>query len=86
MRKLGVKLQVLSVTHQPQVAAQSHNHWHVSKTTKKGNTHSTLRYLSSDERTEELARMLGGSEVKEQTRANARALLEEVDELTELMH
>jgi hypothetical protein len=30
--------------------------------------------------------MLGGSEVKEQTRANARALLEEVDELTELMH
>ncbi|MEQ3696069.1 MAG: DNA repair protein RecN [Pseudomonadales bacterium] len=86
MRKLGVNLQVLSVTHQPQVAAQSHNHWHVSKATKKGNTHSTLRYLSSDERTEELARMLGGSEVKEQTRANARALLEEVDELTELMH
>lgn len=86
MRKLGVNLQVLSVTHQPQVAAQSHNHWHVSKATKKGNTHSTLRYLSPEERTEELARMLGGSEVKEQTRANARALLEEVEDLSELMH
>jgi len=77
MRSLGKNMQVLSVTHQPQVAAQSHQHWRVSKQVKSGNTSSQLEYLNTEERTEEIARMLGGAEVHQQARDNAKALLEE---------
>jgi len=77
MRSLGQQMQVLSVTHQPQVAAQSHQHWRVSKKVKAGNTSSQLEYLNTEERTEEIARMLGGAEVHQQARDNAKALLEE---------
>lgn len=78
MRSLGERMQVLSVTHQPQVAAQAHQHWRVSKRVQHGLTSSALEVLSAQDRTEELARMLGGQEVQEQTRLNAQALLDEV--------
>jgi len=78
MRQLGCKAQVLSVTHQPQVAAQSHHHWQVSKHVTNGQTQSTLCELDEASRTEELARMLGGAEIHQQSRDNARALLDEV--------
>lgn len=76
LRTLAARRQVLVVTHSPQVAAAGHQHWHVGKTTRQGQTHSKVQVLDAAQRIEELARMLGGEQVNEATRANAQALLE----------
>lgn len=75
LRALGSRRQVLVVTHSPQVAAAGHQHWHVGKQTRQGKTVSVVQVLDHGQRIEELARMLGGEQVSEQTRANARELL-----------
>lgn len=76
LRALGESRQVLCVTHQPQVAAQGHAHYRVSKAEAGGMTQSAVRELSAKERQEELARMLGGVEVSKEARAAAKRLLE----------
>jgi DNA repair protein RecN (Recombination protein N) len=75
LRALGAKRQVLCVTHLPQVAAQGHAHWRVSKAAKAGMTQSAVQALDGAHRIEELARMLGGVEVGDEARAAARKLL-----------
>ncbi len=74
LRALGEHRQVLCVTHLPQVAAQAHHHLHVSKQHRNGHTHTQLRSLDEAERIEELARMLGGIDITEQTLAHAREM------------
>ncbi|TXH71697.1 MAG: DNA repair protein RecN [Lysobacteraceae bacterium] len=76
LRALGETRQVLCVTHLPQVAAQGHAHYWVSKAAESGMTQSAVRRLSKTERQEELARMLGGVEVTKEARAAAKRLLE----------
>jgi DNA repair protein RecN (Recombination protein N) len=76
LRALGETRQVLCVTHQPQVAAQGHAHYRVSKAEAGGMTQSSVQALSAKERQEELARMLGGVEVSKEARAAAKKLLE----------
>jgi DNA repair protein RecN (Recombination protein N) len=76
LRALGDTRQVLCVTHLPQVAAQGHAHYHVSKADADGMTQSAVRELDAKERQEELARMLGGVEVSKEARAAAKRLLE----------
>ena len=78
LRALGEKRQVLCVTHQPQVAAQGHAHYRVSKAEAAGMTQSAVQRLGPKERQEELARMLGGVEVSKEARAAAKRLLENV--------
>ncbi|HLQ18362.1 MAG TPA: DNA repair protein RecN, partial [Tabrizicola sp.] len=68
--------QVLVVTHSPQVAAFGARHWRVEKRVEKGQTLSTVTGLGSEERVEEIARMLAGDTVTEAARAAARALLQ----------
>lgn len=75
LRALGAERQVLCVTHLPQVAAQGHHHYRVSKAVDADATHSQVEALSEKERVEELARMLGGLEITKEVRANARQLL-----------
>jgi len=75
LRALGAKRQALCVTHLPQVAAQGHAHYRVSKAASDGMTQSAVRKLEAKEREEELARMLGGVEVSKEARAAARRLL-----------
>ena len=75
LRALGASRQVLCVTHLPQVAAQGHAHYRVSKTAPGDVTSSTARRLDDAAREEELARMLGGVEVGSEARAAARRLL-----------
>ncbi|APR66282.1 MULTISPECIES: DNA repair protein RecN [Thalassolituus] len=75
MRKLGNNSQVMCVTHQPQVAAQAHQHFQVSKVSGDEATHTRIRELSSKQRAEELARMLGGIEITSQTLAHASEML-----------
>ena len=75
LRALGGSRQVLCVTHLPQVAAQGHAHYRVSKSAPGDVTRSTAERLDAKAREEELARMLGGVEVGREARAAARRLL-----------
>lgn len=76
LRELGTIRQVLCVTHQPQVAALGHNHFRVSKTQSKNSTSTEITPLNKAQRSEEIARMLGGIEITKQTRAHADDMLQ----------
>lgn len=76
LRQLGETAQVLCITHLPQVAAQGHHHLKIAKQTDGTQTHSNVWFLSQEERTHEIARMLGGIKVTEQTLLHAREMLE----------
>ncbi len=76
LRALGEKRQALCVTHLPQVAAQGHAHYRVSKAASQGVTQSAIERLDETQRAEELARMLGGVEVSKEARAAAKRLLQ----------
>ncbi len=78
LRALGSSRQVLCVTHLPQVAAQGHAHYRVSKAERSGMTQSAVQRLDDAAREQELARMLGGVEVGKEARAAARRLLRDV--------
>ena len=78
LRALGANRQVLCVTHLPQVAAQGHAHYRVSKAEESGMTQSAVQRLDSAARELELARMLGGVEVGKEAKAAARRLLKDV--------
>ncbi len=67
--------QVICITHSPQVAVYADEHHHVCKCVEGGRTFSIVRQLTLDERTEELARMLGGIDVGGGSRAAAAELL-----------
>lgn len=72
---LGENLQVLCVTHLPQVAAFGHHHFMVLKQEDGGRTRTGLTMLQGEERVQEMARMLGGTQVTERTLEHARELL-----------
>lgn len=76
LKELGDRGQVISVTHQPQVAAHAHQHYLVSKITESSGAESTIVDLDKSQRVEELARMLGGAKVTQQTVYHASELLE----------
>lgn len=75
LAKLGEQVQVLVVTHSPQVAAQSKCHYKVEKTTVDNVTTTSLRELSAAEKTEEVARMLSGEHITDEARAAAKVLI-----------
>jgi len=75
LRELGEKVQVICITHLPQVAAQGTHQFIVEKTTLKDSVTATIRKLDQKERTHELARMLSGTKITEQTLAHAEELL-----------
>ncbi len=76
LRELGDHAQVLCITHQPQVAAQGHQHWQVHKLQSKDTTRTRIQPLEETARVEEVARMLGGVEITESTLAHAREMLD----------
>lgn len=75
LAKLGKQMQVFVVTHLPQVAASATHHMRVSKKTVKGANITSLEELDAKSRKEELARMLAGSEISDEARAAAEALM-----------
>jgi DNA repair protein RecN (Recombination protein N) len=76
LQRLGQDHQVLCITHLPQVAAQGDHHLRVSKETQAGKTLSRIHALDAQARVEEVARMLGGVDITEKTRAHAAEMLE----------
>ena len=75
LRQLGESTQVMCVTHLPQVAGCGHHHFFVSKETDGEMTETHMQPLDKRARLQELARLLGGSEVTRNTLANANELL-----------
>lgn len=74
LRSLSDNRQVLCVTHLPQVASQAHQHLFVRKDQSE-TTSSTVNLLNPKERVEEVARMLGGINITENTLAHAKEML-----------
>ena len=75
LRRLGERGQVLTVTHLPQVAAQGHQHLFVHKVRDSDATRTAVSKLSPAERVEEIARMLGGVDLTEESLAHARQMV-----------
>jgi DNA repair protein RecN (Recombination protein N) len=76
LHSLANNRQVFCVTHLPQVASQGDHHLQVNKSTLAQTTLTQVITLDKDERVEEIARMLGGLKITEQTRAHAREMLD----------
>ncbi|MFK5927358.1 MAG: DNA repair protein RecN [Desulfuromusa sp.] len=74
--RLGKDLQILCVTHLPQVAAFADRHYRVLKIESQGRTTTKIDLLDSEAKIAEMARMLGGSQVGQQTLKHARELIE----------
>ncbi len=75
LKRLGLRHQVMCVTHLPQVAAMADAQWQVSKSVRDGATLSTISVLKQAERIEEIARMLGGVKITETTLRHAAEML-----------
>ena len=75
LKQLGQDHQVLCVTHLPQVASQGDHQWCVQKIVDQGQTISHIQVLNRQDRVQEIARMLGGSDITETTLRHARELL-----------
>jgi DNA repair protein RecN (Recombination protein N) len=75
MREMGKNMQVIAITHLPQVAGAGREHWFVYKKEEKGVTRSFIRKLSQEERLQELAQMLSTGSPGEAALQNAKELL-----------
>ena len=73
---LAGSVQLLVVTHLPQVASQGQNHWHVHKLVQNEQTNTSVRLLNPMERREEIARMIAGATISDEARAAAEKLLQ----------
>ena len=76
MKQLGQRVQVLAVTHLPQVAACADHHFLVAKALKDGKTNSEVRPIAGEARTAEIARMLGGERLSSTSLAHAQEMLD----------
>jgi DNA repair protein RecN (Recombination protein N) len=75
LQRLGTSLQVLVVTHSPQVAARGAHHWRVAKQLSERKTVTLVEELDPDSRQEEIARMLSGRTITAEARAAAASLI-----------
>lgn len=75
MQNIAKNIQVIAITHLPQVAAKGSSHYKVYKEDDEKTTQTRIRQLNDNERIDELAIMLSGSKVDDAARANARSLL-----------
>jgi DNA repair protein RecN (Recombination protein N) len=74
LKQVASHHQVISVTHLPQIAALADAHFVVHKAVERGRTFTRVKELSERERVAELARMLGGVKITEQTRKHAEEM------------
>jgi DNA repair protein RecN (Recombination protein N) len=75
LSQLARKKQVVCITHLPQIACYADQHYVICKRTQKGRTQTQVERLRSDQREEEIARMLAGLSVTERAMAHAREML-----------
>jgi len=77
LARLAKDVQILVVTHSPQVAARAGRQMRVSKSVARGDTMTRVEALAADDRREEIARMLSGAAVTDEARAAADRLIED---------
>ncbi|MFK5891291.1 MAG: DNA repair protein RecN [Flavobacteriaceae bacterium] len=76
LQSMTKNMQVLAITHLPQIAAKGHQHYKVFKETQDATTKTDLKLLNNEERVIELAEMLGGKKISESAILHAKALLQ----------
>lgn len=76
MNYISVNHQVICVTHSPQIASISKNHFFIEKKVVDGNTYSTVRKLDKENRIYEIARLLSGMKITDKSLNNAKELIE----------
>ena len=76
LQKMGHSMQVLAITHLPQIAGQGSAHFKIFKEDTGEVTTTKIKQLEREERIDELAMMLGGNTISESARAHAISLLE----------
>lgn len=75
LQQVGTSRQVLCISHLPQVISSAHHHLQVRKQVVDNRTSSTADYLDMEQRVNEVARMLGGIEITDKTRAHAQEMI-----------
>lgn len=75
MQELGTKMQVITITHLPQIAAKGKEHYFVYKEDTTDRTVTRIKKLTDEERVREVARMLSGASLTDASLANAKDLL-----------
>ena len=78
---LGRDLQVICITHLPQIAAMADTHFEILKSEKEGHTVTEVKKLFQYESVEELTRLLGGGDKKEAATENAKELIHQAKKL-----
>lgn len=77
MKDLAQHIQVICISHLPQVATMSDQHLFISKASKDNRTTTHVKELTGEERIDEVARMISGASVTELTRQNAKEMIEQ---------
>lgn len=77
LKSMGANMQILAITHLPQVASQGHQHIKVVKDVLDGKSYSAFQALNRDGRVDEIAQMMSGEVINEAARQTASKLLEE---------
>lgn len=77
MKEIASVIQVICISHLPQVASMSDHHLYISKHEKDDRTTTTVQELTGDSRIDEIARMISGATVTELTRQNAKEMIEQ---------
>ncbi|MGJ5711881.1 DNA repair protein RecN [Staphylococcus auricularis] len=77
MRDLASYIQVICISHLPQVATMSDHHMLISKSTTEDRTTTQVQELTGDDRIDEVARMISGATVTDLTRQNAKEMIEQ---------
>ena len=72
---MSKNMQVITITHLPQIAAKGNQHYKVYKEEKNNAIHSNIKVLTDKERVEEIAEMLSGKNISDSALAHAKQLL-----------
>ena len=75
MQKMGESLQIISITHLPQIASKARNHFFVYKDETEQKTRSCIKQLSHDERVTEIAKMLSNDKITPESIQAAKVLI-----------
>ena len=75
MLKMSKKMQIISITHLPQVAAKGNHHYNIYKYESLGGTNTEIKKLNNKERVEEIAKMLSGDKISYSALNHAKQLL-----------
>lgn len=75
LKMMGENIQVIAITHLPQIAGMGNSHYKVYKEMDKSTTYSRIKLLSSDERIDEMAQLISGEKVTQQAIDAAKELL-----------